>query len=48
MPVTGCVVSYNREIHNRADDSVVRIIGGNISLIRRSRGFAPQPVDLAS
>lgn len=46
MPVTGCVVSYNREINNRADDSVVRIINGNISLIRRSRGFAPQPVDL--
>lgn len=46
MPVTGCVVSYNREIYNRADDSVVRMIGGNISLIRRSRGFAPQPVEL--
>ncbi|MRR21002.1 carbamoyltransferase HypF, partial [bacterium] len=48
MPVTGCVVSYNREINNRADDSVVRMIGGNVSLIRRSRGFAPQPVDLSS
>jgi len=46
MPVTGCVVSYNREIHNRVDDSVVRVINNNISIIRRSRGFAPQPVDL--
>ena len=46
MPVTGCIVSYNREIHNRADDSVVRVINGNISLIRRSRGYAPEPVDL--
>ncbi|MCA1741365.1 MAG: carbamoyltransferase HypF, partial [Bacteroidales bacterium] len=46
MPVTGCVVSYNRKINNRADDSVVRVIGGNVSLIRRSRGFAPQPVEL--
>ncbi len=46
MPVTGCVVSYNREINNRADDSVVRVIGGNVSLIRRARGFAPQPVEL--
>jgi hydrogenase maturation protein HypF len=46
MPVAGCVVSYNREINNRADDSVVRMIGGKISLIRRSRGFAPQPVEL--
>jgi len=46
MPVTGCIVSYNREIYNRADDSVVRVINGNISLIRRSRGYAPEPVDL--
>ncbi len=46
MPVTGCVVSYNREINNRADDSVVRVIGGNVSLIRRARGFVPQPVEL--
>ena len=46
MPVTGCVVSYNREITNRVDDSVIRMIGGNVSLIRRSRGFAPQPVEL--
>ena len=46
MPVTGCVVSYNREIHNRVDDSVIRVINHNISLIRRSRGFVPQPVDL--
>lgn len=46
MRVSGCVVSYNREINNRADDSVVRMIGGNIALIRRSRGFAPQPIEL--
>jgi hydrogenase maturation protein HypF len=46
MPVTGCIVSYNREINNRADDSVVRVINGNISLIRRSRGYAPEPVDM--
>jgi hydrogenase maturation protein HypF len=46
MPVTGCVVNYNREIHNRADDSVARVIGGNVSLIRRARGFAPEPVEL--
>jgi len=46
MPVTGCVVSYNREIHNRADDSVVRMAKANTILIRRSRGYVPQPVDL--
>jgi hydrogenase maturation protein HypF len=47
MPVTGCVVSYNREISNRVDDSVLRIIKGNTGIIRRARGFAPQPVDIA-
>ena len=46
MPVAGAVVSYNREIYNRADDSVVRIINGKLSLIRRSRGYVPEPVDL--
>lgn len=46
MPVTGAVATYNREIYNRADDSVVRIIGGRLSLIRRSRGYVPEPIDL--
>lgn len=46
-PVAGAMVIYNRKIHNRADDSVLRLINGRVSLIRRSRGFAPHPVDLA-
>ncbi len=44
--VADSVVSYNREILNRADDSVVRFIDNRISVIRRSRGFVPRPVDL--
>jgi hydrogenase maturation protein HypF len=32
---------HNREIHMRVDDSVTRLIGDQPSLIRRSRGFAP-------
>jgi len=44
--VADSVASYNREILNRADDSVVRFIGNRISVIRRSRGFVPRPVDL--
>jgi len=47
QPVAGAILSYNREIVNRADDSVMRIIGNRNSLIRRSRGFVPSPVDLA-
>jgi hydrogenase maturation protein HypF len=39
-------LSYNRIIFNRTDDSVVRIINKEITLIRRSRGFVPQPIDL--
>ena len=46
MPVAGSVVSNNRDIINRADDSVVRVIENNVSLIRRSRGYVPEPVDL--
>jgi hydrogenase maturation protein HypF len=46
VPVTESVLSYNRKIVNRSDDSVVRIIGDKRSLIRRSRGFVPSPVDL--
>ena len=46
MPVTGSVVSNNREIINRADDSVVRIIDNMITIYRRSRGYVPAPVDL--
>ena len=46
MPVAGAMVTYNREIRNRTDDSVIRIIDNKISLLRRSRGFVPRPVDL--
>jgi hydrogenase maturation protein HypF len=44
--VADSFVSYNRPIYNRTDDSVMRIIDKKISIIRRSRGFVPQPVDL--
>lgn len=46
LPVAGSLLSYNRSIHNRTDDSVVRIIDKKVSLIRRSRGYVPRPVDL--
>jgi len=34
---------HNREIQIRVDDSVARVVEGKEMLIRRSRGFAPQP-----
>ncbi len=37
---------HNRRIAQRCDDPVVRFTGGQASLIRRSRGYAPEPVHL--
>ena len=37
---------HNREIQMRVDDSVSRVIDKRAMLIRRSRGYAPQPVNL--
>jgi hydrogenase maturation protein HypF len=37
---------HDRPIHMRADDSVVRAFGGRELPLRRSRGFAPQPLAL--
>ncbi|WP_457642092.1 carbamoyltransferase HypF [Persephonella sp.] len=43
---TDYILVHNRDIKNRVDDSVVRIIDKKISFIRRSRGYAPLPVKL--
>jgi len=43
---TDYILVHNRDIRNRVDDSVVRIIDKKISFIRRSRGYAPLPVKL--
>lgn len=45
-PLADAVVDYNREIINRADDSVVSVVKGRTILHRRSRGFVPAPIDL--
>jgi len=44
--IADALISYNRKIVNRCDDSVVRIIDHRPALIRRSRGYVPRPVDL--
>ena len=36
----------NRPIHVRCDDSVTRIVAETELLVRRSRGYAPQPIKL--
>ncbi len=37
---------HNRPIVNRADDSVVRMMDGDLRLLRRARGYAPAPIPL--
>ncbi len=37
---------HNRRIINRCDDSVIRYRNNELSFIRRSRGYAPEPYDL--
>lgn len=44
--ITECVLSHDRAIATRIDDSVVRIIGGVSRVLRRARGFAPAAIAL--
>ncbi|MGC9111330.1 MAG: carbamoyltransferase HypF [candidate division WOR-3 bacterium] len=39
---------HNREIANRCDDSVVQIDSRKPLIVRRSRGYVPQPLNLGS
>ncbi|MFP4005567.1 MAG: carbamoyltransferase HypF [Candidatus Hadarchaeia archaeon] len=36
---------HDRKIVNRCDDSVIRISGGTPAFLRRSRGYAPTPIE---
>ncbi len=45
-PVADWFLLHNRGIHMRVDDSVVRTFEGRERVLRRSRGYVPQPVDL--
>ncbi|SNR81555.1 carbamoyltransferase HypF [Blastococcus mobilis] len=46
-PLVDGVLSHDRPIHVRTDDSVVRAApGGRLQVVRRARGWVPQPVRL--
>jgi hydrogenase maturation protein HypF len=38
---------HDREIVNRCDDSVVKVVDGRTTFLRRSRGYVPEPIRLA-
>ena len=44
--ISDALVMYNREIINPVDDSVCSLAGGDIHIIRRSRGYVPEAVDI--
>jgi len=40
------VLGHNRPIHMRADDTVLKAVGGKPLFVRRARGYVPEPVRL--
>jgi hydrogenase maturation protein HypF len=44
--IADSVLRHDREIANRIDDSVIRVMHGWPRLLRRARGFAPSPITL--
>jgi hydrogenase maturation protein HypF len=46
--ITRTFLDHDRDIVNRNDDSVVFVEGGRPMMSRRSRGYAPYPIDLGA
>jgi hydrogenase maturation protein HypF len=42
------MLTHNREIYTRCDDSVLRVSAGGPQFVRRARGYVPEPLLLAS
>lgn len=45
--IADLVVTHDRDIVTRADDSVAMVVAGRTQFIRRARGYVPEPVRLA-
>lgn len=46
VDIADAFLLHDRDIVNRLDDSVVRVIAGEPALLRRARGYAPAPLRL--
>ena len=46
--IADLIVTHDRAIVTRADDSVMAVVDGGPSFLRRARGFVPEPIDLGS
>jgi hydrogenase maturation protein HypF len=44
--IADALADHDREIVTRADDSVLRVVNGATSFVRRARGFTPAPIRL--
>ena len=44
IQIADAFLLHNREIYNRNDDSVTEVVNSKHRLMRRSRGFAPEPI----
>jgi len=44
--IAGYFLVHNREIYNRCDDSVVKVIDNKVQIFRRARGYVPMPVEI--
>jgi hydrogenase maturation protein HypF len=47
-PISDAVLTHNRPILHKCDDSVVRVFNGQRQFVRRARGFAPNPIRIAA
>ena len=44
--ITKYFLTYNREIFNRVDDSIIKFVGKQKILLRKARGFIPIPIKI--